>query len=137
MVKIRFGYVPSMKIRMGNPLVIMFSLLFFLYKKKIKSFHLPLNTFNEEIILFAWYIVGTHDTCFLTSLNNTRKDTTESIETTFVCCRYHFRDVHHQWSSRVTSFNPQESFIVLWTYKNTIDIEIFCSIQIKQMCLPS
>ena len=77
---------------------------------------LPLNTFHVEIFFLSWNIIWTHDTSFLTGLNNTRKNTTKSIETTFIRCRDHFRDVHHQWRRGITSFNTQKCFIILWTY---------------------
>jgi hypothetical protein len=92
---------------MGNPRIIIFSQNGFEV--------LPLDALNVEIFLLAGHVVGTHDTCFLASLNNAGEDTTKSVEATFVGCRYHLRDVHHQWCSGIAALDTQESFVVLWT----------------------
>ena len=61
-----------------------------------------LDGLQAQIVLLAWHVVRAHDAHLLTGGDDTREDTTESVETAFVRGWDHLRDVHHEWTLGVT-----------------------------------
>lgn len=85
-----------------------------------------LNGFNVEIIFFTSNIVGSHDSNFFSGFDGTREDSSESEKSRFISGRDHFRDIHHKYSIRITSFHGFTSFII-----NRSFIKIFSSISLS------
>ena len=74
-----------------------------------------LDVFDIQIFFFAWFEVGTHNSGFHTGGDLTREDSSEGVESTFIRCRYHFTDVHHQWSGWIARFDTNGAWIVHWS----------------------
>ena len=90
-------------------------------EEKKPRFHIhhqngTLDRLLAQIVFLARDVVGTHDAALHTSGNPSGEDTTESVETSFVGGRYHFRDVHHQGSVGVAVLDTHSSFIFMWSF---------------------
>jgi len=76
----------------------------------------PLDVLDVEIFFLAWLEVGSHNPGFHTGGNGTSKDSSESVESTFIGSWDHLGDVHHQWGFWVASFDTDGAWIVLWSF---------------------
>jgi hypothetical protein len=80
-----------------------------------------LNVLDEKIILLSRNIVGAHDADLLASSNDTREDTTKSIETTLVGSGDHLRDVHHERTVGVTISDGSSALVILRSFVKIFD----------------
>ena len=71
-----------------------------------------LDGLDEKILLFTGDVVGSLDADLWSGRDGTREDTSESVESTLVGCRYHLGDVQHEWSLGVTVSDGDGAFIV-------------------------
>lgn len=74
-----------------------------------------LDSLDEQVLLLAGNVVGTLDADLETGPDDTREDTTESIETTLIRGGNHLGDVEHERTLGVTVADTREGSIVLRT----------------------
>jgi hypothetical protein len=74
-----------------------------------------LDVLNVEIVFGSWGIVWSHDSDLLTSLDDSREDSTESIESTLVVGWHHLGDEDHEWTLLVAVLNGLTAWIINWT----------------------
>merc|ERR1711981_342833 len=69
--------------------------------------------FSFKSYFFARNVIRAHNSGLQACGNLTRKDTAKGVETSFVRCGYHFRNVHHKRAVRVTIFHRNCSGIII------------------------
>mmetsp|Transcript_14701 Transcript_14701/g.27655 ORF Transcript_14701/g.27655 Transcript_14701/m.27655 type:complete len:231 (+) Transcript_14701:985-1677(+) len=76
--------------------------------------HSTLNVLNPKISLLTRLVVGSHDAHLLSSGNSSRKDTTESIETSLIGGGNHLGNVHTKRSTlgSITCTNSGGSLVI-------------------------
>merc|ERR1719192_1411973 len=72
-----------------------------------------LDSLFIQIFFFARNVIRAHNSGLQACGNLTRKDTSKGVETSFVRCGYHFRNVHHKRAVRVTIFHRNCSGIII------------------------
>ena len=87
---------------------------YFRYSFNFTSHHQysSLNTLNVQVVLGSWCVVGAHDSDFLTSLDLTREDSTECVESTFVISGHHLRDEDHKGTVLITVLDGSTAGVI-------------------------
>merc|ERR1712110_313926 len=75
-----------------------------------------LNRLDDQILLLAGDVVGTHNADLLSSADGSREHTTEGVESSLIGSGHHLGDVQHEGTVRVTGSDGASALIVHRTF---------------------
>ena len=75
-----------------------------------------LNIFFKQVFLLSWFVIWSHNSNFLSCSNSSWENSSESKESSSVCCWYHLRDVHKEGSLWVAFSHWLGNWVNLWSF---------------------